>query len=190
MRASATAEPQSIVEEELPASGHWWATPCAAHGNLSISSGRSQPPVSGIGLPNCIVVPIPVPCAARCTNRTTPGAPRRRWRQGSHAQPPYHTRAKPWAKGTHSKYLRNFRIAAWKPACRSGCAGARAMATAMLQVSRRYLSFRLGHRRSRASTGAKGDRKSNHPSPDIVPAATLKTRILRAQPRPLGFTWS
>ena len=34
------------------------------------------------------------------------------------------------------------------------------------------------------------DRKSNHPSPDIVPAATLKTRILRAQPRPLGFTWS
>ena len=35
-----------------------------------------------------------------------------------------------------------------------------------------------------------GDRKSNHPSPDIVPAATLKTRILRAQPRPLGFTWS
>jgi 4-aminobutyrate aminotransferase-like enzyme len=35
-----------------------------------------------------------------------------------------------------------------------------------------------------------GDRKSNHPSPDIVPAATLKTRILPAPPRPLGFTWS
>ena len=30
MRASATAEPQSVVEEKLPASGHWWVTPCAA----------------------------------------------------------------------------------------------------------------------------------------------------------------
>jgi hypothetical protein len=31
-----------------------------------------------------------------------------------------------------------------------------------------------------------GDRNSNHPSPDIVPAASLKTRALPAPPRPLG----
>ena len=31
-----------------------------------------------------------------------------------------------------------------------------------------------------------GDRQSNHPSPDIAPAAILKTRALPAPPRPLG----
>jgi hypothetical protein len=35
-----------------------------------------------------------------------------------------------------------------------------------------------------------GDRKSNHPSPDIVPAATLKTPALPAPPRPLGYHWA
>ena len=30
LRASATSEPQSVVEEKLPASGHWWATPSVA----------------------------------------------------------------------------------------------------------------------------------------------------------------
>jgi indolepyruvate ferredoxin oxidoreductase len=48
--------------------------------------------------------------------------------------------------------------------------------------------------KSRVAAWRSGDRKSNHPSPDIVPAATLKTRILPAPPRPLGrplgFTWS